>query len=156
MAVLGYCTTGDSCERLRRTARLSEKAEAARIRAELRADRGDHRRRAAARGASGVVVGDAAQPAGKDAAARGLPCRRLYRHAAGGWEKRAVQADEVKGEPRSIKRHRPGEDRPIPRGLDERGTNSFRLRCTESCRYWYFTRQYRRSEHFKEHGGTNG
>ena len=32
-------------ERLRRAARLSEKADAARIRAELRTDRGDHRRR---------------------------------------------------------------------------------------------------------------
>src|SRR5450756_2040200 len=84
MTGLSNCTTEDSCEQLRRAARLSEKAEAARIRAELRADRGDHRRRAAARGASGVVVGDAAQPAGKDAAARGLPCRRLYRDTAGG------------------------------------------------------------------------
>src|SRR5450432_2827814 len=113
MAVLGYCTTGDSCERLRRTARLSEKAEAARIRAELRADRGDHRRGAAARGAPGVVVGDAAQPAGKDAAARGLPCRRLYRHAAGGREKRAVQADEVRLMPCSINVVAPGKAGPL-------------------------------------------
>src|SRR5450756_312780 len=96
MTGLSNCTTEDSCEQLRRAARLSEKAEAARIRAELRADRGDHRRGAAARGASGVVVGDASQPAGKDAAARGLPRRRLYRHAAGGWEECAVQEDEVR------------------------------------------------------------
>src|SRR5450755_454857 len=98
MTVSSNCTTEDSCERLRRAARISEEAEAARIRAELRADRGDHRRRAAARGASGVVVGDAAQPAGKDAAARGVSCRRLHRDAAGGRQKRAVQKDEVADE----------------------------------------------------------
>src|ERR1022692_4810125 len=95
MAVSGNSTTEDTSERLRRTARLSEKTDAPRIRAELRADRGDHRRGAAARRASRVVVGDIAQSAGKDAAARGLPRRRLHRHTAGGWEKRAVQADEV-------------------------------------------------------------
>ena len=34
-----------------------------------------------------------AQPAGKDAAARGLSCRRLHRDPAGGRQKRAVQED---------------------------------------------------------------
>ena len=38
---------------------------------------------------------DAAQPAGEDAAARGLPRRRLHRDATGRREERAVQADEV-------------------------------------------------------------
>src|SRR6478735_10392819 len=61
-------------ERLQPAARLSEKADACRIRAELRADRRDHRRGAAARGAPRLVVGDAAQPAGEDAAARGVSC----------------------------------------------------------------------------------
>src|SRR3977135_838043 len=86
----------DSCERLRRPARLSQKAKASRIRAELRADRGDHRRTAAARGASRVVVGDVAQSPGEDAAARGVPGRRLHRHKTGGWQERAVQAHEVR------------------------------------------------------------
>src|ERR1019366_4016546 len=93
--VSGNSATEDTRERLRPAARLSEKTDAPQIRAGLRADRGDHRRGAAARRASRVVVGDIAQSAGKDAAARGLPRRRLHRHPAGGWEKRAVQADEV-------------------------------------------------------------
>jgi len=38
---------------------------------------------------------DAAQPAGEDAAARGVSRRRLHRDAAGGWEERKVQKDEV-------------------------------------------------------------
>ena len=42
-----------------------------------------------------IMVGDAAQSAGKDTAARGLPRRRLHRHPARGWMERAVQADEV-------------------------------------------------------------
>src|SRR5512140_1245607 len=83
----------DTIERLRRAARLPEAAETARIRAELRTDRGDHRRRPAARGAAGVVVGDAAQPAGKDAPARGVSGRRLHRDPAGGRQERAVQED---------------------------------------------------------------
>src|SRR6266404_3239644 len=86
---------GDTSERLRYAARLSEKAKTPGVRAELRADRGDHRRGAAARGASGVVVGDPAQPAGKDAAARGVPGRWLHRDPAGGWEKCAIQEGEV-------------------------------------------------------------
>src|SRR3954471_13522883 len=84
-------------ERLLPFARLPEAPDRAGIHAELRPDRGDHRRRAAARRAAGVVVGDAAQPAGEDAAARGLHRGRLYRDAAGGWPDRAVQADEVEG-----------------------------------------------------------
>src|SRR6202035_1282060 len=98
-------------ERLRRAARSSEEAEAARIRAQLRTDRGDHRRGAAAGGASGVVVGDLAQPAGKDAAARGLPRRRLHRDKAGGRQERAVQEDEVAEKFGGIYRCRPGEGR---------------------------------------------
>src|ERR1700722_20439075 len=82
-------------ERLRRAARLSEEADPARIRAGLRRDRGDHRCGAAARSAPRLVVGNAAQPAGEDAAARSLPRRRLHRHKARGWEEGAVQADEV-------------------------------------------------------------
>ena len=49
----------------------------------------------AARVASRVVVGDAAQSAGEDAAARGLPRRRLHRDQARRRQERAVQADEV-------------------------------------------------------------
>src|SRR5229473_2434243 len=86
---------GDTSERLRCAARLSEAAKTPGVRAELRADRGNYRRGAATRGASGVVVGNASQPAGKDAAARGLPGRRLHRDPAGGWQERAVQEDEV-------------------------------------------------------------
>ncbi len=63
---------------------------------QLRADRGNHRRRPAARGASGVVVGNAAQPAGEDAAARGLPRRRLHRDPPCRRQERAIQADEVR------------------------------------------------------------
>ena len=37
---------------------------------------------------------DLAQPAGKDAAARGLPGRRLHRDAAGRWQEREVQAGQ--------------------------------------------------------------
>ena len=36
-----------------------------------------------------------AQPAGKDAAARGLPCRRLYRDPADRWKERAFQAAQM-------------------------------------------------------------
>src|SRR4051794_10153157 len=82
-------------ERLLSTPRLPESAKTAGIRALLRTDRGDHRRGVAARGAAGVVVGNAAQPAGEDAAARGLPRSRLHRDAAGGRQERAVQAGEV-------------------------------------------------------------
>src|SRR3984885_1875409 len=82
-------------ERLRRAARLSEEAEAPRIRAQLRPDRGDHRCGVAARRATRIVVGDVAQPAGEDAAARGLPRRRLHRDPAGRWKERAVQKGEV-------------------------------------------------------------
>src|SRR6202012_5050579 len=85
------------CERLRRAARLSEEAEAPRIRAQLRSDRGNHRRGAAARGAARIVVGDVAQPAGENAAARGLPRRRLYRDPAGRRKECAVQEDKVEG-----------------------------------------------------------
>src|ERR1700682_558283 len=96
MTAWSYSATEDARERLRRAARLSEKKEAPRIRAELRSDRGDHRRGAAARGPPGVVVGDVAQPAGEDAAARGLPRRRLHRHQApgpqvGGGQKEGVR-----------------------------------------------------------------
>src|SRR5258705_7511163 len=80
-------------ERLRPVAGLSEGAEASRIRAELRTDRGDHRRSPAARRAPRIMVGDVAQPAGKGAAARSLSRSRLYRNAAGGWEEREVQED---------------------------------------------------------------
>src|SRR6266702_8974787 len=79
----GIAHIGDRCERLRPAAGLSEEAEASRIRAELRSHRGDHRRRAAAGGAPGLVVGDRAQPAGEDAAARSLPRRWLHRDKAG-------------------------------------------------------------------------
>src|SRR6202158_2397211 len=96
MTASSYSATEDARERLRRAARLSEKTEAPRMRAELRSDRGDHRRGAAARGPPGVVVGDVAQPAGEDAAARGLPRRRLHRHQARGRQEGAVQADEVR------------------------------------------------------------
>src|SRR5205823_10542046 len=82
---------GDTGERLRPAAGLSEEAETSRIRAELRTDRGDHRRGATARRAARIMVGDAAQPAGEDAAARGLPRSRLHRDKAGGWEEREVQ-----------------------------------------------------------------
>src|SRR5882757_6082975 len=82
------------CDRLRPAARLSEEAKTSRIRAELRTDRGDHRRCAAARGAPGLVVGNRAQPAGEDAAARSLPRGRLHRDTAGGWQEREVQEDE--------------------------------------------------------------
>src|ERR1700709_1172147 len=93
-------TTGDRRERLRSAARLFEEADAARIRAELRADRGDHRRGAAARGAPGVVVGNATQSAGKNAAARGVHGRRLHRDPAGGWQDGAVQEDDGQGSSR--------------------------------------------------------
>src|SRR5882762_5621989 len=95
MTASSNSATGDTRERLRCAARLSEKTETPGIRAELRADRGDHRRGAAARGASRVMVGDVAQPAGKDAAARGLPRRRLHRDPARRRQECAVQADEV-------------------------------------------------------------
>src|SRR6266511_4061985 len=78
-------------ERLRSVAGLSEGAEARRIRAELRTDRGDHRCSPAARRAPRIMVGDAAQPAGEDAATRGLSRGRLHRDAAGGWREREVQ-----------------------------------------------------------------
>src|ERR1700704_4520977 len=90
---LEHSATEDSCERLRRTARLSQEADAPRIRAELRANRGNHRRSAAARGTPRLMVGNAAQPAREDAATRGLPRRRLYRDKARGRQERAVQAD---------------------------------------------------------------
>src|SRR5438132_12892648 len=80
-------------ERLRSVAGLSEGADARRIRAELRTDRRDHRRSPAARRAPRIMVGDAAQPAGEDAAARGLSGGRLHRDAAGGWQEREVQED---------------------------------------------------------------
>src|ERR1700704_1208299 len=95
MTASSNSATEDTRERLRYAARLSEKTETPGIRAELRADRGDHRRITAARGAPRVVVGDVAQPAGEDAAARGLPRRGLHRDPARGWEERAVQEDEV-------------------------------------------------------------
>ena len=47
-----------------------------------------------ARVASGIVVGNRAQPAGEDAATRGLPGRRLHRDAAGRRQEREVQEDE--------------------------------------------------------------
>src|SRR6187401_1916536 len=83
----------DTRERLRPAAGLSEGAEARRIRAELRADRGDHRCSPAARRAARVLVGDVAQPAREDAAARSLSRSRLHRNAAGGWDEREVQED---------------------------------------------------------------
>src|SRR5258708_6077685 len=96
MPIFGPSTSGDTRERLRPAARLSEEEETSPIRAELRADPGDHRHGAAARGAPRVVVGKPAQPAGKDAAARGLPRRRIYRDTAGGWKDGTVQEDEVR------------------------------------------------------------
>src|SRR6266852_3198772 len=95
-AFAGMTTLRVLRERLRPAARLSEAADAARIRAELRQDRGNHRCVAAARGAPRVMVGDLAQPAGKDAATRGLSRRRLYRDPARRRERRAVQANEVR------------------------------------------------------------
>src|ERR1700682_494423 len=89
-----YLPQENPSDRLRPAARLSEEAKTSRIRAELRTDRGDHRRRAAARGASRLMVGDPAQPAGEDAPARSLSRRRLHRDKAGGREERAVQANE--------------------------------------------------------------
>src|ERR1700733_6014943 len=82
-------------ERLRRAARLSEEADPARFRAALRRDRGDHRCGAAARSAPRLMGGNAAQPAGEDAATRGLSRRRLHRHKARRRQERAVQAGEV-------------------------------------------------------------
>src|ERR1700751_2569535 len=82
-------------ERLRSLARLPDKPEAAGAGAELRTDRGDHRRCAAARGAARLLVGQTAQPAGEDTAARGVPGRRLHRNASGGRQEREVQADEA-------------------------------------------------------------
>src|ERR1700681_958809 len=108
MTASSYSATEDARERLRRAARLSEKTEAPRIRAELRSDRGDHRRGAAARGPPGVVVGDVAQPAGEDAAARGLPRRRLHRDTAGGWQEGAGSADEVRDKLETDCDRRPG------------------------------------------------
>src|SRR2546429_3174418 len=84
---------GDTGERLRPAAGLSEEAESSRIRAELRTDRGDHRRSPAARRAPRILVGDAAQPAGENAAARSLSRSGLHRNAAGGREEREVQED---------------------------------------------------------------
>src|SRR5712664_3166341 len=53
------------------------------------------------------MVGDVAQPAGKDAAARGLSRRRLYRDPARRWEECAVQKDEVRrGAPHNMRRPR--------------------------------------------------
>src|SRR5882672_7843342 len=53
------------------------------------------------------MVGDVAQPAGKDAAARGLSRRRLYRDPARRREECAVQADEVRrGAPHNMRRPR--------------------------------------------------
>src|ERR1700716_199071 len=94
MTASSNSATEDTRERLRYAARLSEKTETPGIRAELRADRGNHRRGAAARGAPRVVVGNLAQPAGEDAAARGLPRRRLHRDEAGGWEECEIQEGE--------------------------------------------------------------
>src|SRR5205823_8243794 len=58
-----------------------------------RTDRGDHRRSPAARRAPRILVGDAAQPAGENAAARSLSRSGLHRNAAGGREEREVQED---------------------------------------------------------------
>src|ERR1700761_7071945 len=57
---------GINGERLRRAARLSEEADFARIRPQLRSDRGSDRGGAAARRPAGVVVGDAAQSRRED------------------------------------------------------------------------------------------
>src|ERR1700752_2845077 len=85
----------ETSERLRSPAGLFDEADAARTRPDVRADRANHRRRAAARGAARLMVGAAAQPAGEDAAAGGLPGGRLHRDKAGGREKREVQEDEM-------------------------------------------------------------
>ena len=42
----------------------------------------------------GVVVGNPAQPAGEDAAARGVPCGRLHRDADGRRRQREIQTAE--------------------------------------------------------------
>ena len=83
----------DTRERLRPVAGLSQGAEARRIRAEFRADRGDHRCRPAARRAARILVGDVAQPAREDAATRGLSRSGLHRNATDGREEREVQED---------------------------------------------------------------
>src|SRR5262249_27260874 len=77
-------------ERLRRPERVPEEADATRAHAELCRDRGHHRRRIATRRATRLMVGLTSQPAGEDAAARSLPCRRLCRDENAGRQQRAV------------------------------------------------------------------